>query len=208
MNALRKKRANYSVETAAASPEPKPSPPVERIETIMSRKNTTKDPHAKTHMAIALAIRNAKREMFKRHRAGMPLHVALDTFLSELTEMREQTVYKAHCDKEAAKESPAEKPVYKYGGYNPLSEDEIDYICESLGGGSNGAVQTAQIILLLRHVFGLTWARENGEGALTEISERLLTEDCFAREFAVTKLLEHSREYINENLSGGKDRDA
>src|SRR6185369_16024817 len=55
----------------------------ERIETIMSRKNTT-DPHQKQHMAIANAIRLAKKRLFENHRSGMPLDKAMNRFMAEL----------------------------------------------------------------------------------------------------------------------------
>lgn len=51
----------------------------------MPRKSTTRDPYAKTHMAIANAIRKAKRDMFKSHREGMNLTEAINQFNEELS---------------------------------------------------------------------------------------------------------------------------
>jgi hypothetical protein len=45
-----------------------------------------KDQHAKTHMAIARAIKNAKRNLFRRHREGMDIYQAIQEFLEEAQE--------------------------------------------------------------------------------------------------------------------------
>ncbi len=50
----------------------------------MSRKNTTRDPHAKIHMEIANAIRQAKKRMFANHRAGMSLDRAIREFTEDM----------------------------------------------------------------------------------------------------------------------------
>jgi hypothetical protein len=69
-----------------------------------------KDSHAKEHMAIALAIRNAKRKLFKLHREGIPLRQALDAFVEDAIQLREETVAnnRAGVDDEATEKVPAD----------------------------------------------------------------------------------------------------
>jgi hypothetical protein len=66
-------RANKSARDAFADPSPKQ--PFHRKDRMMHNKNTLS-----LHARIALEIKAAKKKMFKRHREGVPLQLAIDKF--------------------------------------------------------------------------------------------------------------------------------
>jgi hypothetical protein len=62
------------------------------------KRNANTDPHAETHKALALAIKTAKRRLFKEHREGTPLVQAIDHFIGDIADLRDESLPPRECD--------------------------------------------------------------------------------------------------------------
>lgn len=105
-------------------------------------------------------------------------------------------------------EAPPEREPLPGGGYERLTDAEVDYICEMLGDNSSGRVFTGWLIALLHHLFAVAYENEDLELEISGIATRLVQSDCYAMDTALEDLLSHSRAAMDRAIQDLKREDA